>query len=213
MLECGPCKICVARSILEYPFKRDLATSEDLVNELIKHINDNTQFQCRRPGNVKYPDIEVWSDSHGGHLICRVEAKMLEGYAFMKAAEKLTDSLKPKETLVVDAPKLRSYFSCKAEDLSIQHRDIPIFVVWKFDRPCADVGGITVFQEVSELRTIYENKGISRAFERKTVATDMFNGKKYGITAKYHFSLRECKPIEQLIPAILFEGDPHRDLQ
>jgi len=136
-------------------------------------------------------------------MVCRVEAKMLEGFAFMKAESILPDKLKPKETLVVDLPKLLHYFDCMKIDLQELGRKIPIFVVWKFDRPCSDLGGITVFQDVAELKKIYDNRGLGRYFGRATVASDMRNGIKMGITDKYHFSLRECRPIEELIPAII----------
>ena len=33
-------------------------------------------------------------------------------------------------------------------------REVPIFIVWKFDKPCDDVGGIAVFQEIDELERL-----------------------------------------------------------
>lgn len=201
-LECGQCSICSAQSKLDYPFERDLTTSEELVNALMKYIEANTSYKCKETDVDKNPDICVLDVSHNNDLVCRVEAKYLEGFAFMKAQQMLGDHLKPKETLVVDEPKLLSYFGCKQRDLKKEGRDIPIFVVWKFDRPCSDLGGITVFQEVSVLKSIYDARGDGRTFERRTVATDMVNGQKRGITAKYHFSLKECRPIEELITAI-----------
>lgn len=202
-LECGSCAICVARSKLDYPFHRDLKTSEALVDALRDLIEINTSLKCVEPEMVKYPDIRVLDIKRDNRIICRVEAKFLEGFAFMMAEKLLGDHLKPKETLVVDEPKLLSYFECKTNDLKEQGRDVPIFVVWKYDRPCADLGGITVFQEVMKLKAIYDERGDKRAFERKTVYSDMVAGRKRGITSKYHFSLRECRPIEELITEIL----------
>jgi len=202
-LECAPCNKCVARSKLDYPFRRDLTTSESLVEALKKYIEDNTPYKGIGPEAVKNPDLRIIDIRHDNRLVCRVEAKLLEGFAFMKAEQILGDHLKPKETIVVDEPKLLSYFECKENDLKKFTRDVPIYVVWKFDRPCADVGGIAIFQEVTVLKSIYTSRGKNRAFTRKTVASDIVNGQQRGITAKYHFSLKECRPIEELIPAIL----------
>ncbi len=202
-LSCGNCNICKARSKFDYPFKKDLQYSEQLVDVIKRHIENNTPYVCRRPTDVKEPDIMVIDVSHQKSLVCRIEAKLLQGYAFMKAAEKLGEFLFPKETLVVDEPKLLSYFKCQKEDLDKFGREIKIFVVWKFDRPCHDIGGITVFQELSELKKIYMEHGKKRKFTRQATGSDYVNGQKIGITEKYHFSLRECRPIEELVPKIL----------
>ena len=200
---CGDCKSCEPTSALNYPFERDLTTSNELVNALYTLIEKNTNYKCKEPEVVKNPDIRVVDVTNDDRIICRVEAKYLEGKAFMKTKEKLVDKLEPKETLVVDEPKLLSYFECKKNDFKNYNRSIPIYVVWKFDRPCAYFGGITVFQEIDVLKRIYNERGRNRAFERKTADSDIVKGQKLGITAKYHFSLRECRPIEELIPEIL----------
>lgn len=200
---CGECKACEPISKLNYPFERDLATSKDLVAALSTIIKNITKYKCIGPEIVKNPDIRVIDIENGNKIICRVEAKYLGGKAFMKTKEILTDKLEPKETLVVDEPKLLSYFDCKENDFKVYNRNIPIYIVWKFDRPCTDYGGITVFQEISILKRIYETHGRNRAFERKTGTGDITNGQKMGITTKYHFSLRECRSIEELISEIL----------
>ncbi|MCL4546927.1 MAG: hypothetical protein M1576_04225, partial [Deltaproteobacteria bacterium] len=56
--------------------------------------------------------------------------------------------------------------------------------------------------EIKILKDIYDKRGNNRSFERKTVDSDIVNGVKRGVTAKYHFSLRECRPIEELIQEI-----------
>ncbi len=205
-IECGVCKICIAKSKLIYPFQRDLKTSRQLVDALKSYIETNTGYKCKNTEIDKNPDIVVFdiidTTKPKGELICRVEAKMLEGYAFMKAEQLLADHLKPKETLVVDEPKLISYFECVKNDLRYHGKSVPIYIVWKFDRPCADLGGITVFQEIKILKNIYDKRGNDRSFERKTVDSDIVNGVKRGVTTKYHFSLRECRPIEELIQEI-----------
>lgn len=205
-IECGLCDICIAKSRLNYPFNRDLKTSQQLVAALKSHIEANTAYKCKDTQVDKNPDIVVFdivdAAKPKGVLVCRVEAKMLEGYAFMKSEQLLADHLKPKETLVIDEPKLISYFECVKNDLKNHGKSVPIFIVWKFDRPCADFGGITVFQEILILKDIYQKRGKNRKFERKTVETDIVSGVKRGITTKYHFSLRECRPIEELIQEI-----------
>lgn len=202
-LRCGMCRTCTARSKLDYPFDRDLKNSDELVAALEKLIEANTPFQCERTTVHKNPDLVVVKKDDRKTLVCRVEAKMLEGFAFMKAETLLPDRLKPKETLVVDLPKLLHYFECQEADVREHGRKVPIFVVWKFDRPCRDIGGITVFQEISELKSIFDSQGMGRYFGRATVASDLRHGVKLGITDKYHFSLRECRPIEELIPALV----------
>lgn len=197
---CGECKICEPKSKLVYPFERDLTTSEELVEELKKLIGSNNKYSCSEPEIVKNPDIRVFDKD--GKLVCRVEAKYLEGKAFVKARDILGDKLQPRETLVLDEPKLLSYFECKRNDAEKYDSDIPIYIVWKFDRPCSDIGGITVFQEVEELKKIYEMKGADRRYERKIGNGDIVDGEKRGITLKYHFSLLECRPIEELTTEI-----------
>lgn len=198
-LSCGECHKCDGKSKLDYPFERDLKNSDDLVIELMNYVEENTGFKCDKTKIDKNPDINVYRDSSCKELICRIEAKFLEGQAFMKAKERL--ELYAKETLVVDEPKLQSYFNCKETDRT-NGKDIPIYVVWKFDRPCADVGGIVVFQEVDELQRLHRLYGYARAFRRRTSGNDYQNGTQMGVIDKYHFSIRECEPIEKLITTV-----------
>lgn len=194
-LECRDCRKCTGSSKLDYPFERDLLSSDDLVLELMRYVETNTGYKCQKTTIDKNPDINVYRDSTCQELICRIESKLLEGQAFMKAKEKF--GLYAKETLVVDEPKLLSYFQCKENDRNVG-KDIPIYVVWKFDKPCEDVGGIAVFQEIDELKRLYRLHGYARAFTRKTGSNDFKDGIKMGVTDKYHFSIRECEPIEKL---------------
>ena len=198
-LRCGDCKKCLGRSKLDYPFVRDLRNSDDLVKELMRYVEENTGYVCRRTKIDKNPDINVYKDKSCQELLCRIEAKFLEGQAFMKAKTKL--GLYPKEALVVDEPKLLSYFQCKDSDRRAG-KNIPVFVVWRYDRPCDDVGGIVVFQEIDELRRLHSLYGDSRAFCRRIGENDYQNGARMGVIDKYHYSLRECEPVEALIPMI-----------
>lgn len=150
-LECGLCNKCNGNSKLDYPFHRDLLNPDDLVIEIIKYVSTETSCFCRRTTVDKNPDINVYRNSSCEELVCRIEAKYLEGQAFMKAKEWL--GLYAKETLVIDEPKLDSYIRCKEDDRR-KGREVPIFIVWKFDKPCDDVGGIAVFQEIDELERL-----------------------------------------------------------
>lgn len=192
-MECGDCKVCAGRSKFDYPFTRDLKNSDDLVRAIMQYIALKTRLTCKKTTIDKNPDINVFDED--GNIICRIEAKYLEGQAFMKSKEQI--SLYPREALVVDEPKLDSYVECKQRD-RLSGKEIPIYVVWKFDKPCADLGGITVFQEVDELDRLRRMYGRLRAYERKLASTDFSNGVKLGVTKKYHFSIRECMPIEEL---------------
>ncbi len=192
-LSCGSCGKCLGKSKLDYPFPRDLLNSNDLVLALMDFVTETTGFVCKPTTINKNPDIDVFDQA--GAIVCRIEAKYLEGQAFMNAGKYV--KLFPREALAVDEPKLHSYFERKAADAA-SGQNIPIFVVWQYDRPCGDIGGITVFQEIDVLKQIYFENGSSRAFERKSASTDYENGTKRGITKKYHFSIRECEPIEEL---------------
>lgn len=185
--ECGNCNACLPTSALHYPFQRDLANSQMLVDEIKKFVKDSTGLDCRETDTFKNPDLVVLEDNN--KLIARIESKFLEGKAFIKVAQMLSDKLYPKETLVVDEPKLISYFSCKDSDKKEFDREIPIFIIRKFDRPCPDVGGICLFQEIDILRSIYLQKGNSRKFIRRTSPSDFASGLCIGVIEKFHFSI------------------------
>ena len=197
-LTCGACRKCLGKSKLDYPFDRDLYDSDSPVREIMGFVTAATGYVCRRTEVYKNPDIDVFRPD--GTILCRIEAKYLEGQAFMQSPRYV--HLNPREALAVDEPKLQSYWERKALDRR-SGRDIPIFVVWQYDRPCSDIGGIAVFQEIDVLRGIYVRNGQARAFERKTSRSDYRNGQKLGVTRKYHFSIRECEPIEALPARIL----------
>ena len=196
--KCGDCKLCQAVSKDRYLFDEDLRRSQKLVDALIKLVKDSTSFHCVQPEQVKNPDIRVYNNKE--ELVCRIEAKMLEDKPFMRVHELLPGrDLYPKETIVVDLPKLKSYFERREEDKKENGRDIPTFVVWRLGRPCAETGGITVFQECLKLKEIFQKKGKGRYFERKTGTGDFRGGQKLGVTKKYHYSVRECRPITELV--------------
>lgn len=129
------------------------------------YITQFTMLKCKKTTIDKNPDINVLDED--GNILCRVQAKYLEGQAYMKSKSEV--GLFPKEALVVDEPKLDSYVACKNSDRDMG-KDVPIFVVWKFDKPCEDVGGITIFQEVDTFDRLRQEYGRLRAYERKLAA-------------------------------------------
>lgn len=200
--DCGECKLCKPESKKDYPFIKDLINSQNLVENLKVLIEGNTPFKCREPGEGEHenPDIEVY-DLLTNQTICRVEAKMLASQAFMKSIT--TIGLLPKEALVVDEPKFLHYLRCKENDnaMRINRKEIPIFIVWQWLRPCPDMYDTVVFQELSVLNGIYRQTG-GRNFRRAVANNDYVNGHRRGVIDKIHFSMKECLPIEHLIPWI-----------
>lgn len=198
---CTPCDRCSPNSKENYPFDSDLDNSKSLVNELKVMIEASTPFKCKNPVDHRNPDIVVYNPANR-ELICRVEAKMLGSQAFMKAEHYI--NLMPKEALVIDEPKFLHYLECKRHDpiRFTNGREVPIFIVWQWLRPCPDIVDTTVFQEISVLEPIYRQTD-GRKFQRRTAHNDFVDGRRLGVIDKIHFSMKECLPIEQLIPKIL----------
>lgn len=195
---CGTCNLCTAVSAGNYQFDHDLFRSQELVEALMELVTTVTPFHCLPPENNKDPDIRVLDAQ--GRLVCRIEAKMLMDKPFMKVHDFLSGhDLYPKETIVVDLPKLMSYFERMRADNANGLAYIPTFVVWYLGRPCEGLTGVTLFQECRVLKTIFDQKGDSRVYTRRVGAGDIRNGEMMGVTRKYHFSVRECRPIEELI--------------
>lgn len=193
-MNCAPCDLCTPNSKNHYPFRRDLDNSEELVNTLITMIETYTPYLCTRPHNHKDPDIVVYYEKTK-QLICRIEAKQLGSKAFMKSKEYI--GLMPKEALVIDEPKFLHYLDCKIND-DYKMQSVPIFIVWQWLRPCPDLKGIIVYQELSILEKIYKNTG-GRKFRRRTANSDFVNNQQKGIIDKIHFSRQECLPIDLLL--------------
>ena len=105
---CRSCNRCNSESKGIYLFQEDLSASEWLVRELKTLVRERTPYSCADPEVYKNPDIRVLDKD--GRLVCRIEAKVLDGKPFMKVHDLLKDSgLYPKETIVVDLPKLNHY--------------------------------------------------------------------------------------------------------
>ncbi len=192
--KCGSCNICENKESNGVgQFNSDLSDAKIFEEELKNFIVKQTGLTHIESIKHKNADLSFYKR---GQLICRVEAKLLKGKApiFMKKIIQLEG----KETLVVDEPKFEHYLKTKKEDNNKNvNFEIPTFIVWRFDRPCEDFGGITIYQELDILNEIIENNP-QRKFERKTNENDMKNGKKLGVTRKIHFSISETKPIWKL---------------
>lgn len=78
--------------------------------------------------------------------------------------------------MVIDEPKLKSYFQTQQQD------DSPYFIVIKLTRPCRN--GQKVYARLEYLKQIYQRYGMKRFFVRKGGEGDGIKG----IIAKYHFS-------------------------
>lgn len=195
--QCGKCRACSSQSVSDYHFVEDLRNSDAFVAALKEYISKSTPFTCTGPEQVKYPDIRVLDMA--GNLVCRVEAKLLKDKPFMTVNKALSGhDLFPKETIVVDLPKLTSYFEIRHKDGS----DIPTFVAWHLIRPCPDIGTITIFQNLNVLKEIYNQHGEERTFIRQPKDGDYTNGRQLGIITKFHYSITECRPIEEIIQDI-----------
>lgn len=205
--ECGSCSKCSATSAISYPFDKDLMKSDWLVSELQRWVESAFPLEVLEGETKKHPDLAIVDKDD--NLVCRIEAKHLFGKGFVTSFRNV--GLQTKETMVVDQPKLLDYFKTKAEDLKEYGIDIPIFVVFKLDRPCSDIGGSTVFQEVGKLRDIYQKDTLkpdgtkSRYMKRQRSQGDGSRG----IDKKYHYSTREFRPIEELVTEIGVQLDKH----
>lgn len=196
--KCGDCKICFEKNGNNVGhFKDDLNDAEKFEEELKKFIIAQTNLTFQKLDKHKNADLTFYKR---GQLICRIEAKLLKGMAACYMKDKI--KLEGKETLVVDEPKFEHYLKTEEEDRKTNFGFvIPTFVAFRFDRPCKDFGGITIFQDLLKLKESIDNHP-ERKFERKTNENDIKNGKKLGVTRKIHFSISETLPIWNLVPEI-----------
>lgn len=190
--KCGDCKLCESKTNQVNDFKKDLEKAKAFEEELKEFVLKNTGLTFIKNEKYKTADLSFYKRNQ---LICRVEAKLLEGRAATFMESKI--GLSGKESLVVDEPKYEHYVKTNKEDNLNSYFYIPTFVVWKFNRPCADFNGIAIFEEIQTLEQIYK-KHPERKFERKTNENDIKNGTKLGVTRKTHFSISEMLPIYEL---------------
>lgn len=190
--KCGDCRLCEDKNNQVNKFDNDLEKAKAFEEELKEYVLKNTGLTFVKNTKHKTADLSFYKRNQ---LICRVEAKLLGGRAATFMESKI--GLSGKESLVVDEPKYEHYVKTNKEDNLNSYFYIPTFVVWRFNRPCKDFGGITVFEEIQTLDQIYK-KHPERKFERKTNENDIKNGTKLGVTRKTHFSISEMLPIYEL---------------
>lgn len=172
---CDVCDLCKGESKGFYYFDKDLAKSINSVQEVSNDILQNTNLTPRPTDVEKRGDILLYNKD--GKKVARVEVKLITT-TFRKIKTILPNGdLTPYETVVIDEPKLKTYFKTQEEE------GIPFFVVVKLTRACRD--GAKVFARLEDLKSVYDLYGRTRYFQRQIGAGD---GNK-GIIAKYHFSI------------------------
>ena len=209
--KCLTCLKCSSKENNLHNFQEDLTTALSFEEELKSFIEDNTNIYFKDLKIFKNADLSFFSVFQEEKLICRVEAKFLNGKAAVYMKEKI--GLEGKESLVVDEPKLISYINQNIKDNENTIFYIPTYIVWYFGRPCSDFNNITVYQEITKLKEIYYNQNFEkRKFERKTTSFDISDKKKLGVTKKYHFSIKETNPIYNLVPDIFKVLSSYKEL-
>lgn len=200
---CGSCDICfVKKESRVHQFKDDLISATIFEKNLKNYILGNLPLLFKELEIVKNADLTFFNILKDDELICRIEAKFLEGLGavYMEKMIKLSG----KESLVIDEPKLEHYIQQNIKDNKDSLIYIPTYVVWFFGRPCEDFKNIVVFEELTVLKDIYMNQKFNhRKFTRKTTENDFDeNGNHKGITKKFHFSIKETRPIYELLDDI-----------
>lgn len=173
--DCDVCKLCSSQSKGLYYFDEDLKKSINAVEEVANDITTNTNL-------VPYPtDVEKRGDilikNMTGENVARVEVKLITTTFKMVKRLLPQSNLSPFEVVVIDEPKLQSYFKTQEED------KLPYFVVIKLTRACRN--GQKVYARLEDLKKIYNFYGNKRFFKRRTGFGD---GTK-GVITKYHFSV------------------------
>lgn len=210
--KCLNCNKCDKLTNQVNNFKDDLLLAENFEIKLKEFIEKNTNLFYKDLKINKNPDLSFFKVYHKETLICRIEAKFLQGKAATYMKNKL--KLEGKESLVIDEPKLLSYINRNLEDnKNNDYIYIPTFIVWYFGRPCEDFKNITIYQEITELKEVFYNPiNICRFYERKSSENDFVDNKKLGVTKKFHFSIKETKPIYKIIDDIFFYIDKHEEI-
>lgn len=174
MYDCIKCGICTGKSKGVYIFPEDLKESQNAVEEIKNDILIKTPLTPLPPDDKKKCDILL---ENKGKRVARVEVKEIEP-TFVYIQKYLPQAgLTPYETLVIDYPKLLSYFAAQDED------GLPFYVVVNLIRKCRN--GKKVYANLKDLRSIFDKAGSTRYFKRAAGVGDEGGG----ITEKYHFSI------------------------
>lgn len=200
IFDCNSCKTrCDGVSKGVYIFKNDVDYSEDKENRLISQINTVDGFVAKKCEMAGYPDIEVEHKPSGKIFYVEIKAQRR---TFMKVQQILPEGeLVPSETLALNLSDLLRYFQINEET------NKPVFILWCLEnRPCIVAEGKTnyYFQNVCELKKVYEKFGDKRRFRRASGYGDVVNGQHKGVVVNYHFSIREFRELHIL--ELLTEG-------
>ncbi|RLD55986.1 MAG: hypothetical protein DRJ01_15885 [Bacteroidetes bacterium] len=190
MYDCNTCPTrCDGKSKGLYLFEKDLDFSEHFEQEIVNHLNKKNNLFAKKTSENSYPDIEVHKkdvDDVWFYIEIKVQKR-----TFMSVEKILPYSnLKPSETVALNLSDLLRYFSINEKTQK------PVFIFWGvLNRPCIIKQNEYLFfyQNIKELKKIYERFGDKRRFRRKSGKGDVVNGVHKGVTVNYHFSLNELK--------------------
>ena len=188
--DCNTCPTrCDGKSKGLYLFEKDLDFSEHFEQEIVNHLNKKNNLFAKKTSENSYPDIEVHKkdvDDVWFYIEIKVQKR-----TFMSVEKILPYSnLKPSETVALNLSDLLRYFSINEKTQK------PVFIFWGvLNRPCIIKQNEYLFfyQNIKELKKIYERFGDKRRFRRKSGKGDVVNGVHKGVTVNYHFSLNELK--------------------
>ena len=191
IFDCENCpNPCDGQSKRNYIFMNDVEYSEHHENQIIDLINNYQGFHAQKCETDGYPDIEIFHEATGKVFYIEIKAQRR---TFMSVKRILPNGgLEPSETLALNLSDLKRYFDIKDEI------NKPVFLLWCVEnRPCIVPEGQTMYfyQDVENLRAIYNEVGNNRRFRRESGHGDYVNGKHKGVVVNYHFSLNELEPL------------------
>jgi hypothetical protein len=74
---------------------------------------------------------------------------------------------------------------------------VPLFIIWRVKRPCLGEGYWD--QHIGPLIAIGNRYRDHRTWRRASTDSDYVDGEHKGVVVNYHFSLRELRPLEELL--------------
>ncbi|MCS6820592.1 MAG: hypothetical protein NZ551_01855 [Microscillaceae bacterium] len=191
--DCTACPTrCDNRTTPQFDFKRDVAFSELIEQEVISWIHTHyPTLKATKSTQVGYPDIAVTHQNYPHEVLLWIEIKGQER-TFMAITHLLKESqLQPSETVALNLSDLERYFSIKDIEKT------PILLVWcLLNRPCIvpQKEKLFFYQEIDILRQICaQDTHNTRRFRRESGIGDVVKGKHKGVTINYHFSLNELR--------------------
>ncbi|WP_129677302.1 hypothetical protein [Candidatus Chloroploca sp. Khr17] len=184
---CAICSTrCDGRSKSAFIFTDDVALSVQAEDWILQHFQEVLGLSVYKAAGEIHglPDLEI---IRGQKIIARVEVKA-QSRAFMSIERLLPKSnLHPYEAVALNLSDLKRYITL------YQREDIPLFLVWRVQRPCLGEGYWG--HSVTRLQEIYQHYQGDRRYRRRSTLSDYVDGQHCGVTVNYHFSLRELLPL------------------